>query len=172
MAQLTDQRKADGEEVSDEAIVAETDAVTTTDEPQTATSEQEVSFEVTAINLIQFSGSPSLTISSATAGSAPTSATANATYAITTNESGRKIIAELDSDMPAGVTLSVSLAAPSGATSAGAVQLTDAPQAVVTDIDAVNASGLNVTYTLTATPAAGVVANGSRTVTYTIVAQA
>ncbi|RJQ67161.1 hypothetical protein D5S17_33900 [Pseudonocardiaceae bacterium YIM PH 21723] len=40
MAQLTDQRKADGEEVSDEATVAETDAVTTTEEPQTATSEQ------------------------------------------------------------------------------------------------------------------------------------
>lgn len=133
---------------------------------------QDVSFEVQAINQLTFSGSPSLVISTATAGSAPTSATANATYAITTNETGRKITAGIDSDMPSGTTLSVSLAAPSGGTSAGAVQLGTTAQDVVTGVSTVNASGLNVTYTLQATAAAGVVPAGTRTVTYTIVAGA
>ena len=134
---------------------------------QTAT--QDVSFEVQAINQLAFSGSPSLVISTATAGSAPTSATANATYAITTNETGRKITAEIDSDLPGGTALSVSLAAPSGGTSAGAVTLSTIAQDVVTGISTANASGLNVTYSLTATAAAGVVPAGTRTVTYTIV---
>lgn len=133
---------------------------------------QDVSFEVQAINQLAFTGSPSLVISTATAGGAPTSATANATYAVTTNEADRKITAEIDSDMPAGVALSVSLAAPSGAASAGAVQLGTAAQDVVTGISTANASGLNVTYSLSATAAAGVVAAGTRTVTYTIVAGA
>lgn len=133
---------------------------------------QDVSFEVQAINQIAFSGTPSLVISTATAGSAPTSATANGTYAITTNESDRKITAGLDSDMPTGTALSVSLAAPSGGTSSGAVQLSTTAQDVVTGVSTVNASGLGVTYTLTATAAAGVVPAGTRTVTYTIVAGA
>lgn len=137
---------------------------------QTAT--QDVTLEVQAIDQLAFTGSPSLVISSATAGSAPTSATANATYAITTNETDRKITAEIDSDTPSGVTLSASLAAPSGATSAGAVQLSTTAQDVVTGIGTVNASGLNVTYTLSATSAAGVVPSTTRTVTYTIVAGA
>ncbi|HEX9940011.1 MAG TPA: hypothetical protein VGB15_22945, partial [Longimicrobium sp.] len=74
---------------------------------------QDVSFEVQAINQLAFTGSPSLVISTATAGSAPTSVTANASYAITTNESNRKITASIDGNMPSGTTLSVSLAAPS-----------------------------------------------------------
>jgi hypothetical protein len=133
---------------------------------------QDVSFEVQAVNQLAFSGSPSLVISTATAGSAPTSATANATYAITTNEADRKITASIDSDMPAGTALSVSLAAPSGGTSAGAVPLSTLAQDVVTGVSTVNASGLNVTYTLQATASAGVVPAGTRTVTYTIVAGA
>ncbi|MBV9110969.1 MAG: hypothetical protein JO306_16290 [Gemmatimonadetes bacterium] len=131
---------------------------------------QDVSLEVQAINQISFTGSPSLVISTATAGSAPTSATANATYAITTNESNKKVTAQIDTDVPTGVTLSASLAAPSGATSAGAVSLSTVAQDVVTSISNVNASGLNVTYTLSATAAAGVVPSTTRTVTYTIVA--
>jgi len=133
---------------------------------------QDVTLEVQAVNEIAFTGSPSLVISTATAGSAPTSATANATYAVTTNETNQKITAQIDSDTPAGVTLSVSLAAPAGATSAGAVLLGTTAQDVVTGIGTVNASGLNVTYTLSATAAAGVVPSTSRTVTYTITAGA
>ncbi|HEX6751308.1 MAG TPA: hypothetical protein VF092_28715 [Longimicrobium sp.] len=133
---------------------------------------QDVTLEVQAINQLSFTGSPSLVISTATAGGAPTSATANATYAITTNESNRKVTAQIDSDTPAGVALSVSLAAPAGATSAGAVQLGTTAQDVVTGIGTVSASGLNVTYTLSATAAAGVVPSTTRTVTYTITAGA
>lgn len=131
---------------------------------------QDVSFEVQAINELAFTGSPSLVISAATAGGAPASATANATYAITTNQTDRKITAGLNSAMPAGVTLSVSLAAPAGASSAGTVSLGTTAQDVVTGIGTVSGSGLNVTYTLSATAAAGVVPAGTRTVTYTITA--
>lgn len=135
-----------------------------------ATATQDVSYEVQAVSQLSFSGSPSLTIAAATAGSAPTSVTANATYAVTTNETDRKITAQIDSDMPSGVSLSVSLAAPSGGTSAGAVSLSTVAQDVVTGISTLNASGLGVTYSLSATSAAGVVPAGSRTVTYTILA--
>ena len=133
---------------------------------QTAT--QSVSYEVQAINQISVTGSPSLVISTATAGSAPTSASASGSYAITTNETGKKITAQIDSDMPTGVTLTVNLAAPGGGTSAGAVVLSTTPVDAVTGISTVSQSGLSVGYGLSATVAAGVVPAGSRTVTYTI----
>ncbi len=131
---------------------------------------QEVGFEVQAINQIAFSGSPSLVITSSTAGSAPTAATASGTYAVTTNEVDRKITAQIELAMPAGVSLSTTLAAPSGGTSAGAVTLGITAQDVVTGISTVDVSGLSVTYTLSATSAAGVVPAGTRIVTYTITA--
>jgi hypothetical protein len=142
-------------------------AATTTAQAQTAT--QTVGYDVQAVNQIAFTGSPSLVISTATAGSAPTSATASASYAITTNETNQKITAEVDQALPSGVTLSVALAAPTGGTSAGTVQLGTTAQDVVTGIATVNESGLSVGYSLAATVAAGVV-SGSRTVTYTITA--
>jgi hypothetical protein len=136
------------------------------------TGTQDLNGEVQAINQIALTGSPSLVISTAAAGSAPTSVTANAAYAITTNETNRKITAQIDADAPAGVTIAASLAAPSGGTSAGAVLLSTTAQDVVTGISTVSTSGLNVTYTLSATAAAGVVPSFKRTVTYTITAGA
>lgn len=133
---------------------------------------QSVGYEVTAINEISVAGAPSLVISSATAGSAPTSATASGTYAITTNETNRKITAAIDAEMPTGTTLTVTLDAPTGGASAGAVALTTVAADVVTGISTVEESGLSITYDLSATVDAGVVAAGSRTVTYTIVAGA
>jgi hypothetical protein len=133
---------------------------------------QDVSFEVQAISELSFSGSPSLVISAATAGSAPTSASASASYAVTTNESNRKITAQIDADMPTGVALLVTLGAPTGGTSAGEVSLSTAAVDVVTGISALNASGLSVNYSLTASSAAGVVPADTRTVTYTIIAGA
>jgi hypothetical protein len=132
---------------------------------------QVVSFEVQAINLLSVSGSPSLVISASSAGSAPTSVTAGGTYAITTNESNRKITASIDADMPSGVTLSVLFEGPTGASVASQSLSTSAAD-VVTGISALNESGLDLTYTLSATSAAGVVPAGNRTVTYTIVAGA
>jgi hypothetical protein len=133
---------------------------------QTAT--QTVTFQVDAINQIAFSGSPSLVINTASAGVDPTAATAGATWAVTTNQTGSKITASIGSAMPAGVTLSVNLAAPAGGTSAGAQALSTTAVDLVTGLTKVAQGALGVTYSLSATAAAGVVSSTSRTVTYTI----
>jgi hypothetical protein len=133
---------------------------------QTAT--QSVTFQVDAINQISFSGSPSLVINTATAGSAPTSASASATWAVTTNQTGAKITASIASAMPTGLTLQVNLSAPAGATSAGAQTLGTTAVDVVTSITKLAQSAISLNYSLAATAAAGVVTSTSRTVTYTI----
>ena len=134
---------------------------------QTAT--QTITFQVDAINQIAFAGTPSLVINTATAGPAPTAATAGATWAVTTNQSGAKITASIGSNMPAGLTLTADLAAPTAAgSSAGAQALSTVAVDVVTGITKLAEGGLSVTYSLTATAAAGVVSSTTRTVTYTI----
>ncbi len=136
---------------------------------QTAT--QVVQFQVNAINQIGVSGSPApLVINDATAGAAPTSVTAGGTsYAITTNESNKKITASIDQPLPAGVVLEVSLAAPNGAASLGDVSLTTAAADVVTGISATAASALPITYRLSATSTVQMAVPATRTVTFTIV---
>jgi hypothetical protein len=130
---------------------------------------QLVTFEVQAINSLSMVGSPSLTILAANAGSAPTSVSAGATYSITTNEADRKITAQIEENMPSGVSLQVLLAAPNGA-SAVAVALSETAQDVMTSVSTLSEAGLSLNYTLSATAAAGVVAQDTRTVTYTIIA--
>ena len=132
------------------------------------TANQVVTFQVDAINQIAFSGSPSLTINTATAGSNPTAATAAASWAVTTNQTGAKITASIGSNMGAGLNLSVDLSAPAGGTSAGVQALSTTAVDLVTGITKLAQSALGVTYSLDATAAAGVVASSSRTVTYTI----
>ena len=136
---------------------------------QTAT--QTVTYEVQAINQISVSGNPSaLVVSSATAGGAPTSATNNSTtWAITTNETNKKVTAAINTAMPTGLTLSASLAAPTGATSAGSVALGTTAADLVTGMSKQNQSGMTITYTLDATSAAGVVSSSTKTVTFTVV---
>lgn len=133
---------------------------------QTAT--QTVTFQVDAINQIAFSGSPSLVISTATAGSDPTSASATGTWAVTTNQTGAKITASIGSNMPSGLTLTVNVAAPSVGLSTGAQTLSTTAVDVVTGITKHAQSGMSLSYSLSATAAAGVVSSTSRTVTYTI----
>ncbi len=133
---------------------------------QTAT--QTVTFQVDAINQIAFSGSPSLVINTATAGSAPTAATASGSWAVTTNQTGAKITASIGSNMPAGLTLTASLAAPTSGSSVGAQSLSTTAVDLVTGISKLAEGSLGVTYSLSATPAAGVVSSTTRTVTYTI----
>ena|SRR5205814_2096011 len=133
---------------------------------QTAT--QTITFQVDAINQIAFAGSPSLVINTATAGSNPTSVTAAATWAVTTNQSGAKITASIGSNMPGGLTLSVNLAAPAGASTAGSQSLSTTSVDLVTSITKVAQGAMAVSYSLAATPAAGVVSSTTRTVTYTI----
>jgi hypothetical protein len=133
------------------------------------TASQSISFSISAINQIAFVGAPTLTVTTAAAGAAPSSVTnATATWAVTTNQSGAKITASIPSVMPAGVTLSSNLAAPLGATSAGFKALTTVATDLVTGITKVAQGAMMVTYRLDATPAAGVVTAQSRTVTYTI----
>ena len=135
---------------------------------QAQTATQTVTFAVNAINQISFAGAPSLTITTAIAGSAPTSVTdASATWAVTTNQTGAKISATMPA-MPAGLTLSASLAAPAGATSAGYQSLGAVSVDLVTAITKLAQNAMVVTYKLDATAAAGVVASTTRLVTYTI----
>lgn len=135
---------------------------------QTAT--QVVRFEVTAINQIGVSGSAApLVINSATAGSAPASVVSSGgSYAVTTNESNKKITAAVDQALPSGVTLEVSLAAPIGAASANYVPLATSSSDLVTGISSLTASSLPINYRLSATPAVFMGAQ-TRTVTFTIV---
>ena len=135
---------------------------------QTAT--QVVRFEVTAINQIGVTGVPApLAITSATAGSSLSSVTASgSSLAVTTNESNKKITAAIDQPLPSGVTLEVTLVAPSGASSAHYVSLSTSGADLVTGISATNAVSLPLTYRLSATPQASIGIQ-TRTITYTIV---
>jgi hypothetical protein len=130
---------------------------------------QSVDWSVTAVDQISVANaSRTLTVNTAVAGSALTQATASSTYAITTNGSLRKITVELDSDMPAGVTLGATFAAPTGGASAGALVLTQAAKDAVTGITQLFESGKAISYTLDAAITAAI-ASGTRTVTLTIV---
>ena len=70
--------------------------------------------------------------------------------------------------MPGGLTLSVNLAAPAGASTAGSQSLSTTSVDLVTSITKVAQGAMAVSYSLAATPAAGVVSSTTRTVTYTI----
>ena len=130
---------------------------------------QTVTFAVNAINQVAITGAPSLTITTAVAGSAPTSVTdASSSWAVTTNQTGATVSASIASNMPAGLTLSVNLVAPTGATSASYQTLTSTPIALVTGVTKQAQGGMGATYKLDATLAAGVIASATRVVTYTI----
>ena len=136
---------------------------------QAQTAPQTVLFAVNAINKVAFTGAPSLTITTAVAGSAPTSVTdATATWAVTTNQSTAKITASIPAALAAGLTLSSSLGAPAGAASVGFLPLAVVAVDLVTGVTKVAQGAMVVTYKLDATPLAGVVVGGSVVVTYTI----
>jgi hypothetical protein len=120
---------------------------------------------------IAVSGSPAqMTVNTALAGSTPVAVTdASTSYSTTTPGSGTHgITAQLDTAMPAGVTLTVTLAVSGTAASPGPVALSTTPQDVVTAIKQ-KISSLPITYTLGATLAAGVVPLQTRQVTFTYV---
>jgi len=131
---------------------------------------QTVTYSVTAINVIAFLGSPSVSVTTATAGSQPTSNTdaSTGTWAVTTNQTGSKISGSIASAMPTGLTLSADLAAPSGATSAGFLALGTVAVDLVTGITKLAQGSLAASYKLDATAAAGVVSSATKVVTYTI----
>lgn len=111
-------------------------------------------------------------VSSAVAGSEPVPVTLpGGTYTVVTGNPNRTyaITAQLNSNMPPGTTLAITLAAPPGATSLGAVAMDVTARNVVTGIGRNVNSTQNITYTFTATTAAGVVPLSSRAVTLTII---
>ena len=127
-----------------------------------------VTVTIREINELSLDGAPSLLVESTTAGSEPDDATAEGTYNVTTNETGRKITGSLDAPLPGGLVLKVNLAAPPGATSGGDVALTSTAVDLVTGITRQFKSGGAITYTLQARMAAGVVPPTTRVVTLTI----
>jgi len=131
-----------------------------------------VSFTIDPINEINIAGtSLTLRVSSAVAGSQPTQVSQSTTYSISTNcvANTKKLTAAINSAMPAGLTLSINVTAPTGAVSSGTTVITNVAANVVTGIDAVAQSDLAVTFYLNATAAAGVVSAASKTLTLTLV---
>lgn len=122
---------------------------------------------------ISVSGNPAkLRITAAVAGSQPTSVSNSATTytVVTPNPAGRtyKITAQLNAPVPANVTLTVTLAAPAGGTSVGPVALDMTARDVVTGIPRRTNSTRSITYQLSATVLAGVVASTNRNVLLTV----
>lgn len=136
------------------------------------TATQTVTYQVQAINQLSASGNPApLIITTATAGSAPTPVSdSSTTYAYTTNQTPQRITAALATAMPAGTTLQVLFAAPSGGSSAGTVTLSTTATDVVTGLANGRDSAKAITYTFSATEAAGVVSSSTKTVTITLTA--
>jgi hypothetical protein len=135
-----------------------------------STATQTVSYSTQAISEISVSGNPgALVVNAATAGQNPDEATDSATaYAVTTNQSNKKITGAIDSDMPADTTLKINLVAPTGGTSQGDVALSTAAANLVTGISLLAESDKMITYRFSALPSAGVI-TGSRTVTLTLI---
>lgn len=130
---------------------------------------QTVTFRVEAIDQIAVQGAPALTITNAVAGQVPASATASgSSWSVTTNQTNSRITASIGSEMPPGLTLSVDLGVPDGATSAGLKALGTTPVEVASHLSKVAAAGLPLSYQLDAVPTAGVVTTGSRVVVFTI----
>jgi hypothetical protein len=122
---------------------------------------------VAAAQDVNVSGNPAaMRIMSATAGAQPNSVVeSSTTYTFTSKANNQKIMARLSAPMPAGVTLTVTFDPPTGATSIPNVVLDGTFRTVVTNVDAFKKGVTkDVTYTLSATTAAGVVALQTRTI--------
>lgn len=126
-----------------------------------------VTLSVAEVDALAANSAVVLTVDTATAGSGLNDATDQTTYDITTNAANRKITGMIDVAPPANTTLTVEMAAPSGASSAGPVLLGTSAQDLVTGISKASGSSLQVDWTfhadLTATPG-----DVSRTVTFTL----
>jgi len=127
-----------------------------------------VTLAVSSINVLAITGNVELTISAATPGSNPDPVSGSASYAITTNDTSKKITASTDQNLAAGFTLEVDVDAPAGATGSTGTSLSTSAVDVVTNLATVAEAGMGLDYTFTATAAAGTLASTGLTVTYTI----
>ena len=129
---------------------------------------QDVTINVQAINKVSIAGGAhTMTINTATAGQAPDDVVWATSWDITTNMTGSKVVATVGTALPSGINLKVNMAEPTGATSNGDVELDNTSKELVTGISKLNEAGLTLTYTASATAAAGV-QSVLRTVTYTV----
>lgn len=139
--------------------------------PMDHVASHDVTFSVESINQITVGATPSLSLSALnTAGTAFEPVSGGSTYSVFTNSSGMRITAALDLDMPAGLTLALSMIAPGDdAQSAGAVELSDTAADLVTGISKLGAPDLGMTYTLDGDLTADATEGTAiRTVTFTL----
>jgi len=112
-----------------------------------------------------------LTVTTAVAGSQPTpvvNATTNYSTVIAFTGQ-KKVVAQLNANMPANTTLGVKLTGPAGTgTSQGTVNLDITARDVAIATIPTYYNNVNISYTFTATVTAGVIASTSRTVTFTL----
>ena len=120
--------------------------------------------------LLTVSGNPSsLGITTASAGGVPNTVTdTSTTYSFTSSSDASRIVGAVNSNLPGNTSLTIMLAAPAGASSAGGVVLSTTNQDLVTNIPIASGSNLNITYQFSATCAAGVISPITRTVTLTL----
>lgn len=126
----------------------------------------------TAQTSINVAGPPAaIVVNTAVAGNEPAPVTRTSSYTLLVKGKGAKhITASMGSNMPAGTTLSLNMAAPSTGVSSGPINLTIVDQTMVSSINNFNpAETMAMTYVFTATVAAGVITSRNRTVTFTIV---
>jgi len=130
-----------------------------------------INYSVAAINEVNIDDDmETFRISTATAGVQPNAEVAAGSYDITTNGASntKKLTAALNGAMPAGTALTMAVTAPTGGTSAGAVTLTALPQDVVTAIDGVAEADIAISYSFSATVAAGVIEETEKTIMVTL----
>jgi len=142
-------------------------AFSTTAFAQANKATQQVSINVAEIAAISVTGTVAMVINAATAGQAPDAAFSTVSYSVSTNGTDKKISAELDTAMPTGLTLNATMAAPTGASSAGKLSLSKTSKDLVSGITKVRGTGLALNYEAVATVEASP-DSYVRTVTYTI----
>lgn len=111
--------------------------------------QQQIKIQVDPINELRIQGGDAIIKIDYTGGYSPLNfLTIESSYDVTTNEINKKIVGQLDDDMPERTRLLVSLTAPTGATSSGFVSLTTQPTDLVTDISRINEMGNHISYLL------------------------
>ena len=125
-----------------------------------------------AAQTIATTGTPDpLAITTAGPGQAPNAAIGSGgTYSVVVTAANQKVTAQIDTPMPAGTTLRITLTAPSGAVSMGAVSLDTSPKDIVVGMQVGTFDHLAISYRLESTVNSGVVTPTSRSVTLKIVA--
>jgi hypothetical protein len=121
---------------------------------------------------LSVSGSPStLRVQTAVAGGAPVAVTdATTTYTLNSgNAKHSKIVGRLNSEMPAGVTLTITLQPPSRSNGEGAVTLSTINSDLVTSIEKHTKMTGSISYELSASLSAGIVPTQSRIVILTVI---